>query len=119
MTGMICPTCRLKGRGIKQLTIDSLAQDSVASRLRTREGFGYCTTPTCPVAWFQPETGEIVDKSELKVRIGMKETSGLRPICYCFGHDRGKVQTGPGPVRRNKPPGFLLFGQCESSNLGC
>jgi len=87
MTGMICPTCGVKGHPIKQLTVDSLAQDTVLQRLKSREGFFYCPTPTCPVAWFQPETGGMVDKSELKVRIGMKETSDPRPICYCFDHD--------------------------------
>ncbi len=87
MSELNCPTCGAKGRPISQLTVDSLALDVVLDRLQNRQGFGYCPTATCPVAWFQPETGESVDKSDLKVRIGMKEVSAPRPICYCFSHD--------------------------------
>jgi len=92
MTGMICPTCGTKGRRIKPITVESLARDAVLERLQTLEGFSYCPAPECPVAWYRPESGEIVDKTELKVRIGMKETTDPRPICYCFGHDAADLE---------------------------
>ncbi len=87
-----CPGCGNKGRSVDPLTIASLAPKTVLSRLPTRDGFCYCPTLDCPVAWFHPQNGEVVDKTELKVRIGMKETSGPRPICYCFDHDAAQFE---------------------------
>ena len=122
MIGMTCPTCGVKGHRIKQLTVDSLAQDTVLSRLQTREGFGYCPTPTCPVAWFQPQTGEMVDKSELKVRVGMKEISDPRPICYCFGHDAAEFEKEIQDTGQSRIPATIAakckqgLDRCEETN---
>jgi len=87
MTAGNCPVCGAKGRPIQPVTVESLAPDNVLERLRAREGFQYCPATDCAVAWFHTETSEVVDKGELKVRVGMKETSDPRPICYCFAHD--------------------------------
>ena len=92
MSAFTCPTCCTKGRPIGTVTVESLAQGSVLKGLHKRDGFSYCPAAECPVAWFHPETGQIVEKSELKVLIGMKETTGQRPICYCFGHDAAEFE---------------------------
>ncbi len=122
MGKMTCPACQAGGLPVKPVTIDALARDTVLDRLRTRAGFGYCPTADCPVAWFQPETGEIVDKSDLTVRIGMKETTGPRPICYCFGHDAVDLEAEIQANGRSEIPAQIAakcgqgLGRCEETN---
>ncbi len=93
MASQTCPMCGAKGHRIQPLTVESLAQAEALQRLSRRDGFQYCPTATCTVAWFHWETGEVVDKEELNVRVGMKETEGPRPICYCFAHDVAEIET--------------------------
>jgi hypothetical protein len=32
------------------------------------------------------DNGQTFPKSQLNVAVGVKETQGERPLCYCFGH---------------------------------
>ena len=45
----------------------------------------FCPHPACPVAYYAP-LGAAILKDQLSVRIGIKETEGPRPICYCYDH---------------------------------
>ena len=59
-----------------------------AARVRVggADSFRFCAEPSCEVAYFRPEAGIRILRSEVRVRIGQKESEVLRPICYCFEH---------------------------------
>lgn len=81
-----CPACGSKGKPVKPITIESLVVDEARVRAGRADGFRFCAEPTCEVVYFQPETCVRIARSEVRVRIGQKETLAPRPICYCFGH---------------------------------
>lgn len=84
--GNVCPSCGEKGKAVKALTIESLVPNEARQALSEMEGFKFCSSKSCPIAYFHPETNELIDKSQLKVRIGQKEDVEDRQVCYCFNH---------------------------------
>jgi hypothetical protein len=81
-----CPSCGSKGKLVKPVTIESLVVEAARVRVGHVDGFRFCTDSSCEVAYFHPETGALVVRSEVRVRIGQKETDAPRAICYCFDH---------------------------------
>ena len=49
-------------------------------------GWRFCNSAGCDVVYFSEEDETSFAKSQLKVPVGEKETSGERLLCYCFGH---------------------------------
>lgn len=49
-----------------------------------KPGFLFCRTARCAVVYFHPD-GETFTKSDVRVRVGLKETRDPVPVCYCFG----------------------------------
>jgi hypothetical protein len=47
-------------------------------------GFLFCRTVHCALVYFHPH-GKTLEKSDLRVRVGLKETADPVPLCYCFG----------------------------------
>ncbi|MGE4159647.1 MAG: mercuric transporter MerT family protein [Planctomycetota bacterium] len=88
----LCPSCGCKGRAVMPVTIESLVVDVARARAGQTDGFRFCAEPSCDVAYFGPESGERVLRSEVKVRIGQKETEAPRPVCYCFEHTVEEVE---------------------------
>jgi hypothetical protein len=78
--------CGGKGKAVKPVTIQSLLTENAKANISSVEGFRFCTTPSCEVAYFRSETGEQFLRRDVRVRIGLKETKSPRPICYCFDH---------------------------------
>ncbi|MBI4602971.1 MAG: cation transporter [Planctomycetes bacterium] len=81
-----CPACGIKGKTVKSITIESLVVEEARNRAGRSDGFRFCAEPSCEVAYFHPETGAQISESEVRVRIGQKETQAPRPVCYCFEH---------------------------------
>lgn len=48
------------------------------------DGRSFCRTPSCSALYFASD-GSAADKEDALVRIGLKESDGARPLCYCFG----------------------------------
>jgi copper chaperone CopZ len=44
------------------------------------------------VVYFAEETETTFTKSQLKVPVGVKERTGDRPLCYCFGHSVASIK---------------------------
>ena len=81
-----CPSCGSKGKPVKPVTIESLVVEAARVRVGRADGFRFCAEPSCEVAYFHSETGTRIVRSEVRVRIGQKETEAPRAICYCFDH---------------------------------
>ncbi|MCR9206879.1 MAG: mercuric transporter MerT family protein [bacterium] len=85
-------------------------------------GWRFCPSQNCDVVYFTEEGDTQFTKSQLKVLVGVKESSGERPLCYCFGHSVGSIKEELGTKNhsdalddiraRMKDPGC----HCETSN---
>ena len=87
----VCRVCGNHGTAVPAITVASLVAPDRRSRLASLEGFSSCRTPDCPVAYFASERDEYIDKADLTVRIGVKETDDPAPLCYCFGWTKRMV----------------------------
>lgn len=83
-SGRLCPGCGGKGSRIGRVTLDSLLKPGALERL-TDEQFRFCDSADCDVVYFG-DRGTVFSKDDLVVRVGVKERSAPRPVCYCFDH---------------------------------
>jgi Zinc binding domain len=79
-----CPSCGVTGVPVKTGTVRSLIRKEKLGDI-TEGGYFFCNTPECETVYFT-EGGHTFLKGDLSVRVGLKETSPPRPICYCFGY---------------------------------
>lgn len=48
--------------------------------------YRFCATPGCEVVYFAEDGSHVFTRSDLSVRVGIKEVEPPRPVCYCFGY---------------------------------
>ena len=139
-TRIECPSCGYKAKRVSKLTIGALLDDELAepftadsrsscsmegegcSSIKDDTGWRFCPSQDCDVVYFTEEGDTQFTKSQLKVPVGVKESSGERPLCYCFGHSVGSIKDELGTKRHSdavedirtkmKDPGC----HCETSN---
>jgi len=105
-----CPSCGRKARRVSPITLEALLRDEFikpfAADCQPRcesdgegcqpvngdTGWRFCDSPNCEVVYFSEEGDTRFTKSQLKVPVGVKETSGERPLCYCFGHSVASIK---------------------------
>ena len=53
----------------------------------------FCPEPGCDVVYFELNDGArcIFVKTELSVRVGVKETDDPIPVCYCWGYTKKEI----------------------------
>lgn len=83
----LCPSCGQKGKGVGEETLRHLLTEQACEKLQDIP-YLFCRTPACEVVYFSEASPQVFVKSELRVRVGLKETSPPIPICYCFGFTR-------------------------------
>jgi len=88
-TGLKCPTCGNKGRSVKPLTLRALLNDEFVDHVVDVE-YRFCHATDCDVVYYG--NGQTFTRSQLKVPVGVKETTGERPLCYCFGHSVASIK---------------------------
>ena len=54
----------------------------------------FCDDPDCEVVYFGQD-GSVIEKSELRTAVGVKEKSGQSLVCYCFGITADEAATNP------------------------
>lgn len=82
--GEVCPECRREGKRVKRVTLESLLIPSAIGRIGER-AYRFCPTPGCEMVYYGSD-GSGFMKNDLTVRVGVKETTAPRPVCYCFEH---------------------------------
>lgn len=80
----LCPECGQKGSKVGRITIESLLKPDSAN-LITDEQFRFCDSLDCETVYFG-DNGTTFAKHDLTVRVGVKENSAPRHVCYCFDH---------------------------------
>jgi len=138
-----CPSCGRKARRVGPVTLQALLKEEYSIGLIGGKtaccasdgngetgcqpiagdtGWRFCDSPDCDVVYFSEEGSTQFTKPQLKVAVGMKETTGERPLCYCFGHSVASIKddlqaTGrsdalPDIREKMKDPGC----RCETEN---
>lgn len=83
---LICPRTGRATLPVERVTVTShVAADDVPT-----VAFGFCDVPTCSIAYVGAD-GRLIDKADLKTRVGLKETDDPIPVCYCFGHTERQI----------------------------
>ena len=105
-----CPSCEKKAKRVSPVTLRALLKDEFASGMGTGKhsccdsngegctsitedtGWRFCDSTECDTVYFSEEGDSTFTKSQLKVPVGVKETEGERPLCYCFGHSVASIK---------------------------
>lgn len=87
----VCRECGNEGKPIKVITLKSLVKKPGLESVKNPDDFYFCETPDCEVVYFDNEQGIYLDKADVNVRVGVKETDDPVPVCYCFGWTRKKI----------------------------
>lgn len=105
-----CPSCGEKAKRVSLVTLGALLKDEFAGPFAMNghsccdsdgdgcqpiagdSGWRFCDSPDCDVVYFSEEGESRFTKSQLKVSVGVKETTGDRPLCYCFGHSVASIK---------------------------
>lgn len=72
------------------MTLHALVQDEFQGRIADDADYYFCDAKGCDVVYFTTD-GRTITKPQLKVEVGVKETAGERPLCYCFGHSAATI----------------------------
>ncbi len=81
MTEGICISCGIRGMKVLPLTIGVHLREENWDKID--DSFYFCPSPTCDVVYFSTRTGIYFRTSDLRTRVGIKETSPPSPLCYC------------------------------------
>ena len=105
-----CPSCEKKAKRISTVTLGALLIDEFAQEflmdgnsccdsngegctpIKGDTGWRFCESTDCDVAYFSEEGDTQFVKSQLRVPVGVKETAGDRPLCYCFSHSVASIK---------------------------
>ena len=104
---IVCPSCGKTGRRVSPVTLRALLLAEFAETVADSEhacgdvnangvsgchsigsasGWRFCDSPDCDVVYFSKDNGTTFTKSQIRVAVGVKEKTGERPLCYCFGY---------------------------------
>lgn len=110
---LLCPACGKKGKRVSTATVQALLKDEYVSEvlsgsksickptgngdsgctpLTNDTGWRFCDSPDCDVVYFAEESGATFTRTQVRVSVGVKEKTGERPLCYCFGHTLGSIK---------------------------
>lgn len=78
-----CPSCATVGRVVADKTIQAIVSPTQALSLLA-VGRRFCGTPSCDVVYYGDD-GRAATKSDIPIRVGLKEREDPIPLCYCFG----------------------------------
>ncbi len=137
---ILCPSCGEKAKRVHSVTLAASLKDEFAQSFPAQDhacchsdqqgcagtkketSWRYCDSKDCDVVYFSEIDETVFHKSQLKVAVGVKETTGERPLCYCFGHSIASIKEelktkgqsdAPEDIRtKMKNPGC----RCETEN---
>lgn len=88
---MVCPACGSRSKQVQSLTVKSLVRSLPLGMPAVQ--YYFCAAPDCDAVYFAADPGApLFRRSDLWVRVGVKESEGPVPVCYCFGFTRESIQ---------------------------
>jgi CopZ-like zinc binding protein len=80
-----CPGCGGSGRKVGLVTLGALLRPHAQERIGPGP-YRFCSSRRCETVYYPEAGGSSFSRSDLSVRVGLKETEAPRPLCYCFDH---------------------------------
>jgi len=108
-----CPACDRNAKRVSPVTVRAMLKKELTGEFADAEhsccesngntdsgcspasgdtGWRFCDSPDCDVVYFAEKSGTTFTKSQLRVEVGVKEMTGERPLCYCFGHSVASIK---------------------------
>lgn len=87
----LCPLCGEKGKPVNAITLQSLLKPEVLVRMNGGP-YHFCSSPQCEVVYFGSEGTSLFIRGDLTLRVGIKERTGPRYVCYCFNHTVEEIE---------------------------
>ncbi len=85
-----CPMNGARSKQVDKLTVKSLVRQLPLGMPDTQ--YYFCEAQDCDVVYFALDSeAPTFSRADLLVRVGVKETVGPIPVCYCFGFTRGNI----------------------------
>ena len=81
-----CAACTGASRYVKKQTMLLMLKPEFFDRIGD-EQYYYCASSDCKIVYFPEGEGICFYKEDLRVRVGVKEKTDPKPLCYCFGFD--------------------------------
>jgi len=110
-----CPSCATVGRVVADKTIQAILEPAQSLSLLA-VGRRFCGTPSCEVVYYGDD-GRALTKSEIPIRVGLKEREDPIPLCYCFGFSVADVRREIAETGRCTIPAritaMVRAGQCS------
>lgn len=119
-TNGLCPCCGATGKPVKPVTLESLLKRDALARAGSAT-YRFCPSERCEVVYFAERNGQVFAKSDLKIRVGIKEITAPRQVCYWFDHtveeiDQGVRLTGKTTVLDDIKTRMKRACWCETKN---
>jgi len=78
--------CPANGKQCAAVQLRTIAHHLNKPWLKTlkSQAYYFCDDPACDVVYFGQD-GSVIKTGELRTRVGQKETTPERTLCYCFG----------------------------------
>jgi len=90
-TVSLCPRCEKKGLPVDILTLRHQLKPPRNFEINESAYF-FCRTHDCPVVYFSADGKRVFEKNDLRLRVGVKETSAPHDLCYCFGFTKEMIE---------------------------
>lgn len=85
----ICPECGQRTKAVDTTTVRHHVLPHLVGSLSEGQ-YGICETPTCRVV-YAVDGGPPLRKTDLRTRVGLKETDDPVPVCYCWSFTERQV----------------------------
>jgi hypothetical protein len=112
-----CPECGERGRRVPRETMESLLTPEARERMAD-EPYRFDRTPGCEVVYYSNTSRSYYHKSDLRVRVGLKETEAPIPLCYCFDHTVASVREELERTGRSTVSGRIAA-EVQAGNCAC
>ncbi len=112
----LCPDCGQKGKTVQRLTLDNILVPTSVADLQRVEYF-FCQTKTCDAVYFTAAGDQTFHKTDLRVRVGIKEREDPVPVCYCFDFTRDDIFEEIRTTGKSRASAYITeqvkAGQCQ------
>jgi hypothetical protein len=85
-----CPQCGVVGKPVSTVTLKHMVKPEFLDAVNA-PGFRFCRSADCDVIYFHA-SGLRLNKRDVRVRVGLKETDDPVPVCYCFGFTEAVIR---------------------------
>lgn len=79
-----CASCAGVSRFVKKQTMLLMLKPELFEQIGDGQYY-FCASPDCEIVYFPEAEGICFYKTDLRVRVGVKEQQDPKPLCYCFG----------------------------------